>query len=462
MKIFMFKKFTYSICIPLSVFFLTACGSSSDDDEEVVFADSYLQFYNGSANSASTIMGEVDGSALASAVYGDATSLITAENGEVELEFYRTDADDQEILLEELAVTLSDGEKILLVLSGDYESPSINEFKFERIDLEDHFRLFATSVITDQSSYDLYMSEAGTPFSAANLLGTIDYQSFAEMGYWDTDTDSDDFDEGDYVLYLTEPGTSEPFFESATISFNFDTEYVLILRTTTGAIQGNIEVDLIINSSTVSNYADADASAQYRVYNSIDLGQSATLSLDGNDGITKEIEVSSNTLGEFEVIDFGDYRLSAVIKDDETINFNNRLVTLNQGESKAFVLYQDENGILSSLSFDESTLPQVFDHHIQIANLVPDFFDLDLYFVRTDETIETAEYQISGLDFAESRSVTLPSGYYELIAVYDDNTDTQVLLDRTELVGINEETNYIITVEKTDDSATGYKISLLF
>ena len=457
----MFKKFAHSICIPLSLVFLTACGSSSDD-EEAVFADSYLQFYNGSANSAATTMGEVDGSALASAVYGDTTSLITTESGEMELEFYRTDADDQEILLEELAVTLSEGEKVLLVLSGDYESPSINEYRFEREDLEDHFRLFSTSVITDQGSYDLYMSEAGTPFSAANLLGTIDYQSFSEMDYWDTDTDSDDFDEGDYVLYLTEPGASESFFESATISFNFDTEYVLVLRATTGVIQNNIEMDLIINSSTVSSYADVDASAQYRVYNSIDLGESVSLSLDGNDGITKEIEVSSNVLSEFEVVDFGDYRLSAASKEDETINFNNRLVTLNQGESKAFVLYQDENAVLSSLSFDESTLPQVFDHQIQIANLVPDFLDIDLYFVRNDETIETAEYHISSLDFAESRSLTLPSGYYELIAVYDDNTDTQELLDRTELVGINEEANYIITVEKTGNSATGYKISLLF
>jgi hypothetical protein len=457
----MFKPFTQPICISMSVLLLSACGSSSDD-EEAAFADAYLQFYNGSANSAATIIGEVDSGALGSAVYGDSTSLIASESGAVELEFYRTDADDQEILLEELTVTLSDGEKTLLVLSGDYESPSISEYRFEREDLEDHFRLFATSVITDQSSYDLYMSEAGTPFSAANLLSTIDFQSFAEMGYWDTDTESDDFDEGDYILYLTEPGSNEPFFESATISFNFDTEYVLVLRNTTGAIQDNIEVDLVINSSTVSSYADADASAQFRVYNSIDHSESASLSLGGNDGITKEIEVSSNALSQFQLVDFGDYRLSAELVDDDSINFTNRLVTLNQGESKAFLLYQDENDVLSSLSFDESALPQVFDHQIQIANLVPDFFDLDLYFVRSDETIETAEYQISSLDFAESRSLTIPSGYYELIAVYDDNTDTQVLLDRTELVAINEEANYIITVEKTDNSATGYKISLLF
>jgi hypothetical protein len=40
--------------------------------------------------------------------------------------------------------------------------------------------------------------------------------------------------------------------------------------------------------------------------------------------------------------------------------------------------------------------------------------------------------------------------------------DTQVLLDRTALLGINEAENYIITVEKTDDSDTGFKISILY
>jgi hypothetical protein len=136
-------------------------------------------------------------------------------------------------------------------------------------------------------------------------------------------------------------------------------------------------------------------------------------------------------------------------------------VTLNQGESKAVILYRDAQGTLNSLSFKESNLPQVFDHQIQIVNLTPDFFDIYFYFVRQDETIESAEYLVAGLDYEESRSITLPSDFYELIAVFDDSNDTQVLLDRTELIGINEEVNYMITVEKTDDSGTGFKISIL-
>jgi hypothetical protein len=442
----------------ISILQLSACSGSSDDEEEV-FADSYLQFYNGSVNSAATFIAEIDGNTLGTATYGDASGLITSESGEIELEFFRIDADDQQVTLDEVTVDLLDGEKVLLILSGDYESPSFTAYRYVREELEDHFRIFATSVISDSVGYDLYMGAAGEPFSTANPLGTVNFQQFDELTYWDPDTDSDDFDEGEYILYLTDPGSNVPFFKSATISFAFDTEYVLALRTTSGVIQDNIVIDLIINSSAVANYTDEDATAQYRVYNSLDDSGSVSLSLAGNEGTTDDTILSANTLSEFAEIEFGDYQLTAKLGDE---GFNNLLVTLNQGESKAVILYRDEEGTLNSISFEESNLPQVFDHQIQVVNLTPDFFDIDFYFVRQAETIETAEYQVSGLDYEENRSITLPSDFYELIAVFDDSNDTQVLLDRTELLGINEAVNYIITVEKTDDSDTGFKISILY
>lgn len=185
------------------------------------------------------------------------------------------------------------------------------------------------------------------------------------------------------------------------------------------------------------------------------------LSLDGNDGEGEELILASNSLSEFKAIDFGDYRLSVEIVGEEGASFNNRLVTLNQGQSKAIILYRYEEDELTSISFEESALPQVYDHQIQIADLAPEFYDLDFYFVRKDEAIETAEYKKSGLDYEESKSITLPSDFYELIAVYDDNEDTQVLLDRTELLGINQVVNYIISVEKNVNSATGYSIPVL-
>lgn len=452
------SKLSSSLLVTFVTLGLSACGGSSGGSAD--FPDAYIQFYNGSSNSALTYMREIDEGTLGSASFGDATSLITRDNGSIDLEFYRFDSDDQEVLIEEVTYSLRNGDKTLVIMSGDFDSPTFNEYTYDRDELEDHFRLFAVGLVTDQSSYDLYMSDSGAPFVEANLLGTVTYNGFEELTYWDGDSDSQDFDEGDYTLFLTEPGSTDVVFESPTLSFNFATEYVLAIRSTAGAVQNEVEVDVILNSSAVSNIADIDASSQYRIYNSLDGDQTLDIDLESNSDENVSLSLASNTLTDFAEITFGDYRLSAE-NADGSLSFNNRLVTLNQGESKAIVIYEDE-GVLTSLSFEESELPQVFDKQIQAANLVPDFVDVDLYFVRSDETIESAEFLIASIDFGESKSVTIPSDFYQIVAVFDDNEDTQVLLDRTELIGITEEENYIITIEKTDDSPTGFGISLLF
>ena len=437
---------------------LTGCGSSSDSDTQ--YTESYLQFYNGSASSALTYMRDDDGTELGSVSFADATSLYSLESGEMNLEFYRIDADDKEIVIANKTVNLADGDKTLIILSGDYEEAELSEQQFDREELDDHFRLFAVNLSLENSSYDLYMSKAGEPFEAASLLGNMVFNNFEELTFWAGDSDSDDFDQGDYTLYLTHAGEQTVIFESATIGFDYATEYVLAIRDTGGVISGELEIDLILNSSIVTHYADDDASSQFRIYNSIN-DEGVYASLEGNDEHSFSAELAANGMTEFEKIEYGDYRLSSNQLTSTEQSFNNRLVTLNQGASKAIVIYTDEDGTLTSMSFDESSLPQIYDKQLQAVNLVSDFIDLDLYFVRKGETIESAEYRITSIDFGENRSITIPSDYYELIAVYDNSDDTQVLLDRTELLGLTEEENYIITVEPDAESSTGYKISLL-
>lgn len=239
---------------------LSACGTSSSDDSRD--NDAYLQFYNGSANSAPTTMSEADGTNLGTANYSDATSVFSLRKGTLELDFFSTDADGHDVLIHQCEVTLRNGEKLLVVLSGDYESPSFKQYRIERQELDDHFRLLVTSLLPDGKSYDLYMSYGGAPFSAANFLASINYQNLDEMTYWEPDAVSTDFDAGEYVIYVTEVGQQTPIFASPIINFAYATEYVLALRTSTGAIQGNLEIDLLINSSLVTSYADAGATSQ--------------------------------------------------------------------------------------------------------------------------------------------------------------------------------------------------------
>ena len=438
---------------------LTACGGSDGTDSDYTYA--YIQFYNASPNGANVEMREIDGDSFGAAQFGDTTSMFSMEDGEVELEFIRTDSDDQEVYIDELTVDLRNGYKTIVVMSGDFSTPTFTTYTFERETLEDHFRLFALSVVVDESSYDFYMSESGDPFEAAHFVGTITTGNAAELEYWDTDEDSDDFDEGEYTIYLTEPGSNDVIFESQTVNFAYSTEYLLTLRDVSGAIQNGLVVDTILNSSTVTALTDVEADSQYRIYNSTEIDTDLNVTFGGN---TDEEEVSftlaAGEISDFSAIRYGDYRVTVSDPSNSSAPLSNKLITLNQGESKAVLIYNVDNK-LGAATFLESGLPQAYDKTVNFINLVSDFDDVDFYLVRNDETIDTAEYDLQNLEFSESASRVLPSDYYEVIAVYEDDNDEQTLLDRTSLFGFVEEKNYIVTVEPAN-TPTGYEIKIMY
>lgn len=443
----------------IALFGLSACGSSDSSNSDYSYA--YVQFYNASPNGANVEMREIDGDSFGSAQFGDTTSMFSMEDGDIELEFIRTDSDDQEVYIDELTVNLRNGYKTIVVMSGDFNSPIFTTYSFERETLEDHFRLFALSVTADESSYDFYMSESGDPFEAAHFLGTITSGNVAELEYWDTGEDSDDFDEGEYTIYLTQPGSNEVIFESQTVNFAYSTEYLLTLRDVSGAIQNGLVVDTILNSSTVTALTDVEADSQYRIYNSTEIDTELNVTFGGN---TDEEDVSftlaAGEISEFSAIRYGDYRVTVSDPSSSSVALTNKLITLNQGESKAILVYSVDNK-LGAATFLESGLPQAYDKTVNFINLVSDYDDVDFYLVRNDETIDTAEYDLQNLEFAESASRVLPSDYYEVIAVYEDDNDEQILLDRTSLFGFTEEKNYIVTVEPANTS-TGYEIKILY
>lgn len=447
------------ICGLIVLLGLSACGGSDSSSSDYTYA--YVQFYNASPNGANVEMREVDGDSFGSAQFGDTTSMYSLESGELELEFIRTDSDDQEVLIDTITVDLREGYKTLIVMSGDFAAPSFSNYQYERKTLEDHFRLFALSVTADNASYDFYMSESGDPFEAANYLGSANAGDLGEFVFWDADDDSDYFDEGEYTIYLTEPGSDEVIFESQTIDFIYETEYVLTLRDVSGAIQEGLVVDTILNSSTVTALTDVEADSQYRIYNSSNIDADLQVSFGGNtDEEDVSFTLSAGELSSFTAIRYGDYRVTVTDPTGSATSLNNKLITLNQGESKAILIYNNDDK-LGAATFVESGLPQAYDKTVNFINLVNDFDDVDFYLVRNDETIDTAEYDLQNLEFGESASEVLPSDYYEVIAVYEDDNGEQVLLDRTALFGFVEEENYIVTVEPAD-TATGYEIRVLY
>lgn len=428
---------------------LTACGGSSDDGSDS-FPDAYIQFYNASPNSASTLL-TVDGDDISSSSFGDTTALYSLEGGDYDVELNWEDADGQEVMISEQNMNLRSGYKTLLIMAGDFDSPDIVEFSFQRSELEDEFYLYGMSGISDGGSYDLYIGDAGAPFSSANFISNINYLQTEQLTYWDNVDDQFAFPTGDYVLFLTEPGSDQVLFESQEVSFSFASDYFISVRNTSGANTDNLVVDIILNSTNITAQQDITATAQFRVYNALNDGVPLDVTI--SDGVD-EFSISSvgGELSEFTSVEFGDYQISASTSDGE-FNFNDRLMTLNQGDSKTIVIFEDPDLGLTSLNMDDSTLPQSFQHQVAVANLLPEFNDVDIYFVRNDETIETAQYSVTGLDYADNRNVTVPNDYYSVVVVHEDNLGIESLLYRSDVIDFTIDAVYIVTVEP--DPETG-------
>jgi len=456
-------KSLFNVILTLTlVLALSGCGGSDSDDTD--FSESYLQFYNASSNSPTTQI-VVDDDLLGSSSYGDVTSIFTLSSGDIDIDLNWEDSDGQEVTTTSFSSNLRDGFKTLVFMSGDFESPDIAEFQFERTSNEDEFFLYATSTVTNGASYDLYMAEHGTPFSSANFITTLNYLDFADTTHWNPDEDASEgaWPQDDYVIYLTAPGEQEVLFESQEIEFSFDSDYVLAIRNTTGANENNLVIDIILNSTSIEANQNVTATSQFRVYSALANDAELEVSLATNDSEQLQQTIAVGEITEFSTVTFGDYQVSALSSDNTDYGFDNRLLTLNQGASKTLIIFEDEDQQLTSIEVEDSTLPQSFEHEVSIANILPEFEEVDMYFVRQDETIESADFQVSNIDYGDLRSITLPNDFYSIVVVYEDSLGGEQLLYRSELLDFTVEDILMVTVEADNNSADGnnYRARLL-
>ncbi|MBZ9612887.1 DUF4397 domain-containing protein [Rheinheimera maricola] len=429
---------------------LTGCGSSSDDTSST-YTSSYIQLYNGSANSANTrlILTDSDDSSylIGSASYTDATSLVdyTPDTYQFTLSRLNSSGDDVSVL--ESEIELKQSYKHLLLLSDDYASPDLLHIAFLRDDsLTDNFKLYVANLLSADHSYDLYISNSEQAFADATLVTTLSYQQISEPV---------EFALGNYKIYLTDAGSREPVFISPTYHFSYLTEYVLVPRLASGPLRGNIAVDIIGNSTTVSTLSDLDAVAQFRLYNSIDNLLNTQVMLNNETLLT---ELSSDTFSDYVQLDAADYRLTAT-DSSNAIVIKNALLTLNQGESKAMVLYTNEYNAASAIVVEESLLPQIYDFDINVVNVIADYTALSLYFVAPSQTIDTTDLYISSLKYAAQTAISLPDGEYRVLLVHTDSNSNKTLLAETDFEQFVTGSNYLLIAEP--DENYSYKLSLL-
>ena len=444
------------LALAISSLTLTACGGSSDSSGSDTYPDSYIQFYNGSANSANTtlqlIESDDDEIAVGSATFADATSLVTMEGGSYDLELNWTPASGETATVRTDKVTLTDGEKTFLAMLGDFNSPELLTFKFSRDDeLDDQFKVAMLDLVNNSNSYDLYISEDDQAFSDAKLVNSASYKGLTQFQTYDT---------GSYIFYITKGGDKTVLFKSDAVTLSYETEYLLVLRSATGPSAGNkLALDLIGNTTSVTTLEDITSNAQFRIYNSMNSTGTGSVFLGDLTATPAIAKLPIDTLSAYTEVVAGDYRVS-LTDDKGALVMRNGLMTLSQGAVKSVVFYQDAAEKAAAITVTDSKTPQVYDFVFNAVNTIPDYDQVSLYFVKPGYTMENTAYYVTTLNYASQTSVTLPAGEYTMYVVHKDNNNNKILLAQTELTKLVSGSNYLLVAEKEQNTLSGFKLTL--
>jgi len=442
------------IAVVFSTLLLAACGGGSDDETSATFPNAYVQMYNGSANSANTTLTltlDTTDTSVGEAPFADVTNLVGVEGNSYKLKLtYKSDSTTTKTIKED-TVTLTNGEKTLLFMAGDFASPDLLKMNFVRDDtLDDEFKVSVMNLLNNTTTYDVYIGDSTKTFTEAVLVGSAGYK---------TSTQFKNSAVGSYFIYVTKGGDKTVLFKSSAVSFAYETEFVLVLRAAVGPQQNKLAVDLIGNTTTVVTQEDVNSSAQFRVYNSINAVNPGKIFLGDLTATPAFANVAPDTLTAYKETVAGDYRVSLADAQNNLV-MRNGLVTLSQNAVKSIVFYTDANANAAAITVTDSKLPQVFDFVFNAVNVIPDYNQVSLYFVAPGQTMETTPHYVNTLNYASQTSVTLPAGEYTMFVVHKDTNNNKILLAQTELKKLVTGSSYLLVAEPDTFSLSGFKLSL--
>ena len=263
----------------------------------------------------------------------------------------------------------------------------------------------------------------------------------------------------------------------------------MIVRENSGSGTSPYAMDKMSNSS-ITEYLDSNSEAQFRAYNAIrehELLPNYTGSFDIYiNGVDDEAEISGLEMGtysESKIQNKGDYSLDLVLPDTAERLLSNHLLSLAENSNKTVFFYLDEEAVdldgdgdvdenndgivdeievtIKSLVVANSTRESIYDHKITMIDLVDseDFNFVKFYFVRSDETIETALYNRSAV-YTQPESIYLQNNTYQVFAIAEVDS-SEIILSNVEMTLDEDSDELFLIVEADLNSPTGYRIEML-
>lgn len=467
---------TLNLSLSFLLLLLTvACSESSEESDE----SGYLKIYNASSN-APTVYLEIEGESLTQASFSNSSVLypMISEDYDITLS-WREGSDDYTEFYEQ-EVNIKGEEVELVVLAGDFNNPEIITYNYldedEQLydeDDEDDFTLRFINLFDQELNVDIYISRDDQTFNEATPLGNYSYKEMSDSHYFEVES---------YIFYITNQGSSEVIYESNIIDFFYNTQYIMAVRDNSGPSNSPVTLDKISKNSAVIEYPDKDSRAELRVYNGLtkhlllaDFENNIDVRING---LAEQASISELAKGSFsEVLDLssGDYALDFSDSESEQYFANNYLVSLGSNQDKTVFVYlteereDDDNDsdtedqisiFVNTLPVNNSQRVSLYDHQVNVINFIQDdeqrFSVLDVNFVRSNETVSSAEYDVS-VSHGNPKTILLPNNTYDIniIAQVDES---ELLIIYEQLTLDADSGDLFMILEQDQSTSSGYSI----
>ena len=464
-------NFAKTSSLALASLLLFGCESSSSDTDE----NGYLKFYNASLNAPEVrimLTQDDESSSYGAVEYGESTSLHAITSGSYEMELEWQEGTDDYNSIYEQDITITDDDVDLVVLAGDFDNPQILTFEFIDEDTElydetdeDDFSLRVINVHKDSGGVDFYMSAEDETFNEAELITTAYFGEISSNNYKEVE---------EYKIYITETGSSEVVFETDEINFSNNQNYVVSVRQETGPSQSPYAIDILVGDSTLS-YSDKNSGAELRVYNGLVQHELLPEFVESIDvevfGIEQQAFIADLTRGSMSQtysLPSSDYSLDIYPTGVDSAFAENHFVSLDSNDDKSAFIYlnevteenddgDDETSVyVNTLIVPNSDRVSLYDHQVTVINLVQDdnFSSIKTYFVRSNETVESADYNITTTR-ANPATITLPNNTYDVSLIVNVD-DSDLIIDFQTVTFEAEDGDFFMLIEKDETTNSGY------